>query len=130
VTAKTERREPTSAAIAERRYEPRVRLHLPIEVSGFDLRRRFFTERTLTLDVSNSGCRFSPHAQVEDHSAIAVRVLLHNRGEETDLRPALFEVLRVERTGSGCTLAAIKLQTGRVWPVGLLGEEDEANNIL
>lgn len=75
------------------------------------------------MDVSNSGCKFSVHADVENHSAIAVRVLLHNRGVETDLRPVLFEVVRVERADSGCTLAAVKLQNGQVWPVDLLTEE-------
>jgi hypothetical protein len=75
------------------------------------------------------GCRFSLHAQVEDHSAITVRVLLHSHGEEADLQPTLFEVLCLERTDSRCTLAAIKLQNGRVWPVGLLTEEHEADDI-
>lgn len=105
VTAKTERRNTASAARVERRREPRFPLHFPIEVSGFDLRRRFFTERTLTLEASNSG---------GNHSAIAVRVLLHSRGEETDTRPMRFEVVRVERTDSGCTLAAIKMPSAQV----------------
>lgn len=130
MTIKTERIDAARAGGTDRRREPRVRLHFPIEVSGFDRHRRFFTERTLTLDVSNSGCRFSVHAQVENHSAIAVRVLFHRRGEETDIRPVLFEVVRVEPEGSGCTLAAVKLHPGQVWPVDSLAQEDLTAEIL
>jgi hypothetical protein len=129
LTTKTERPNIASAARVERRREPRFPLHFPIEVSGFDFRRQFFLERTLTLDVSNSGCKFCVHAQVEDHSAIAVRVLLHSRGEETDTRPMLFEVVRVERADSGCTLAAVKMQSGRVWPIDSLAEQHTSEGV-
>jgi hypothetical protein len=118
-----------TTAKLESRREPRIDLHFPIEVSGFDCRRKHFTERTITLEVSNSGCRFPLHAHVENHSAIALRVLLHSRGVETDLRPVLFEVMHVEAADLGWTVTAVKLQNGQVWPVDLLAYED-ANETL
>jgi hypothetical protein len=116
VATKAERKDAAQAEMIERRREPRARVNFPIEISGFDSHKRLFTERTFTLEVTSSGCRFSVSAPVENHSAIAIRVLLHRGGVETDLRPMLFEVVGVEPGEFGYTLAAVKLQQGPVWP--------------
>ncbi len=45
------------------RRQWRESLRVPVEVSGFDSRGRFFTERTSTLDVSDSGYFFPSFPQ-------------------------------------------------------------------
>lgn len=40
---------------SDRRQESRLALPVPIEVAGFDVDGKFFTEATRTIDVSKSG---------------------------------------------------------------------------
>lgn len=64
-SSKTYGLEIASIAPPERRDEYRETRSVPVEVSGFDVRGRFFTERTETLDVSDSGCRFQLRAELK-----------------------------------------------------------------
>jgi hypothetical protein len=43
------------------------------EVSGFDSSLRYFTERTETCDVSESGCQFRLHINLAQETVVAVR---------------------------------------------------------
>jgi len=107
-----------SAARPERRAEHRETRSVPVEISGFDARGRFFTERTKTLDVSESGCRLELRAEVEKHSAISVRVIRRRNGMMMDDPPVLFRVVWVRHTNPGWMIAGAKLQPVQLWTVG------------
>jgi hypothetical protein len=99
----------------ERRHQPRVDLKYPIEVSGFNRRGRYFTERSLTLDVSDGGCKFRLANEVEKGSVVAIRVITKRNGRETDTRPVLFHVNWFQALPNGWTLGVSKLQAGAAW---------------
>jgi hypothetical protein len=99
----------------EQRHQPRVNLKYPIEVSGFNLRGRYFTERTFTLDVSDGGCKFRLANEVEKGSVVAIRVITRSHGQETDTRPVLFHVNWFQTLPNGWTLGVSKLQAGAAW---------------
>jgi PilZ domain len=102
-------------AILDRRGEPRIPLKFSIEICGFDVTGHFFTERTMTCDVSNSGCKFILHVEMEKNSVVAIRLIHHFNGREVDSRPLLFEVVRIEQEPNGQVLGASKLQAERLW---------------
>lgn len=92
--------------------EPRVPVKHSIEVCGFDRHGHFFTERSMTTDVSESGCDFDLHREVERDSIIAIRVINHRFGREIDSQPILFKIARMEPCSIGWTLVGSKLQPG------------------
>ncbi|MGH9745578.1 MAG: hypothetical protein ACRD59_05645 [Candidatus Acidiferrales bacterium] len=99
------------------RREQRLARAFRLEVCGFNRFGRFFTERTLTSDVSDSGCQFCLRIEVERDSVVALRVLGRRNGHEIDSRPVLFQVERVEQQPRGWTLGVSKLQPVPVWVV-------------
>jgi hypothetical protein len=109
----------------ERRREWRESLRVPVEVSGFDSRGRFFTERTSTLDVSDSGCCFSLNAEVEKNSAVSVRVVRRRNGLMLDDPAVLFRVVWVRQIPPGWpkwTVAGVKMQPVQLASVGFPAE--------
>ncbi len=107
-----------SAKAAERRREPREARSVPVEVSGYDVRGRFFTEQTTTLDVSESGCRFQLNAELEKNSAVSVRVIRRSHGFALPDPPVLFRVAWIKQTHPGWMVAGAKLQPVHLWTVG------------
>ena len=99
----------------EPRREQRIASIFRIEVCGFNRFGRFFTERTLTSNISDGGCQLSLRVEVEKNSVVALRVIEHRNGCEVDSRPALFQVERIVPQASGWTLGVSKLQTVPVW---------------
>jgi hypothetical protein len=96
--------------------EERYSLEVSIEVCGFNLRGRFFTERSETSNVSDGGCNFCLRTQIAPDAIVALRVLrAHNAGGR-DQPPVLFQVVRVERDSSQWKVGAIKLQSDELWP--------------
>lgn len=93
-----------------------------VEVSGFDVRGRYFTEHTVTLDVSEAGCRFRLDAELETHSAIAVRVTRRGNGFLLPDPPVLFRVVWTRPTQPGWMVAGAKLQPVNLWTVGFPAE--------
>ena len=79
--------------ISERRREFREARMVPVEVTGFDVRGRYFTETTATLDVSESGCRFRLNTEVERHSAVSLRVTGRSSGVVVPDPPVVFRVV-------------------------------------
>ena len=98
-----------------RKRESRRALSHTIEVCGFDRNGRFFSERTLTTNISDSGCQFELHTEVERQSALAIRVIHRRHGQEIDSRPVLFEVARMEPQPGGWTMGASLLQPIGPW---------------
>jgi hypothetical protein len=98
----------------ERRGEPRTPLKFSVEVCGFDATGHLFTERTVTCDVTNSGCKFHLRVEVENNSVMAIRVIQHFNCREIDSRPILFQVVRIEHEFGGQALGVSKLQAERL----------------
>lgn len=116
-----------AVAPPERRREWRESRRVPVEVSGFDVRGRFFTERTSTVDVSDSGCRFLLNAELEKNSAVSIRVIRRRNGMMHDDPPVLFRIAWVTQTHPGWpkwTVAGAKMQPVQLWTVGFPVEPD------
>jgi PilZ domain len=86
----------------DRRHEARVPKKLTIEVSGFDRFSRYFTERTETSDVSDSGCQFRLQIDVAAETVVAVRATSKSR-VASDAKVDLFRIVRICQ-GSQATL--------------------------
>jgi hypothetical protein len=99
----------------ELRRELRIASAFRIEVCGFNRYGRYFTERTLTSNISDGGCQLSLRVEVEKNSVVALRVIEHRNGCELDSRPVLFQVERMVSHASGWTLGVSKLQPVPVW---------------
>ncbi len=102
-------------ASRDRRREKRIPLVFPIEVSGFDRYGRFFSERTVTADVSESGCRFPLKTEVERGAVVAIKLVSRHTNRTQPDRPLLFKVARVVEESKGWTLGAAKLQPESLW---------------
>ena len=111
----TNRAGDSAEAKGERRHQARVEVKYPIEVSGFNRRGRYFTERTLTLDVSDGGCKFRLGNELEKGSVVAIRIIIRRNGREIDTRPVLFQVNWFQGLPRGWTLGVSKLQAGASW---------------
>jgi hypothetical protein len=105
----------TAEIAREPRREQRIASIFRIEVCGFNRYGRFFTERTLTSNISDGGCQLSLRVEVEKNSVVALRVIKHRNGCELDSRPVLFQVERMVQQASGWTLGVSKLQPVPVW---------------
>jgi hypothetical protein len=102
----------------DRRREDRVPLALTIEVCGFDRSLRFFTERTETFNVSDSGCQFRLRIEVAQEAVVAIRVIHDHGGEELSSKSALFRVVRVRQESQAILVGAQKLQPHCLWNLG------------
>lgn len=107
----------TAEHTREPRREQRIASAFRIEVCGFNRYGRFFTERTLTSNISDGGCQLSLRAEVEKDSVVALRVIERRNGCELDSRPVLFRVERIVSQAAGWTLGVSKLQPVPVWGV-------------
>lgn len=108
-------RQSTSVAIPERRSESRATIEFRIEVSGFDRFGRFYTEFTMTSDVSLMGCAFPLHMEVEKGLLVAVRVV-HPRNEgNSRAAPVLFHIVRTSPCPDGYFVGVVSLLPGNPW---------------
>jgi PilZ domain len=98
----------------DRRREARVALAIPVEVTGFDVDGKFFTELTKTTDISESGCGFSLKRCVERGGIVAIKVAMKDRKQNIH-RPFLYQVARATPAGAHWILGAAKLQTDSIW---------------
>jgi c-di-GMP-binding flagellar brake protein YcgR len=103
----------------DRRREDRVPLALTIEVCGFDCSLRFFTERTETFNISDSGCQFRLRMEVAQEAVVAIRVIRQNGDEEMSSKSALFRVVRVRQETQANLVGAQKLQPHNLWNLGI-----------
>ncbi len=111
--AESEAQAPES--IRRPRCEQRIASAFRVEVCGFNRYGRFFTERTLTSNISDGGCQLSLHVEVEKDSIVALRVIERRNGCELDSLPVLFQVERMVPRALGWTLGVSKLQPVPVW---------------
>jgi hypothetical protein len=99
----------------DRRREDRVPLTLAIEVCGFDSSLHFFTERTETFNVSDSGCQFRLRMVVAQEAVVAIRVIDQGCSSELASKSALFRVVRVRQEPQAILVGAQKLQPHNLW---------------
>jgi len=99
----------------DRRKHKRVVLAFPIEVSGFDADRRLFCERTVTQDISSTGCRILLKTRVVRGDVLAIRLLERGKEGAASGRPLLFNVIWVARNNEGWLAGALMLQQEKFW---------------
>jgi hypothetical protein len=103
----------------ERRQTKRIPLALHIEVSGREGKRGAFRDRTVTIDVSESGCRFQLDRELKRGDELAIVCETDGDGP-TGAQPALFHVVWAEPAEHGSLIGAMQLQAGNVWPTALM----------
>jgi len=116
----------TEEAQRDRRREPRLKLPFSIEVYGFDRSRQYFSERTVTLNVSTSGCMLDLKHQPEEQSVLAIRRIWRDGSRAPEHKPVLFLVCWTQRTSRRWTVGVSKLQSGDMW--GLSMPQDHPGN--
>lgn len=109
-------------ANSDRRRERRINLGIPIELFGFDSANQYFTERSVTINISKSGCQFPLKTRVNEKTVVAIRVTLPARAKQVPQRPALFLISWVRRAGEKWAVGAANLQTENIWPIALPDE--------
>src|ERR1700742_2000905 len=65
----------------ERRLDLRVKLQFPIEVSGFELDGKTFTDLAKTYDVSRCGCCFPSPRKLTEGECLLVRTITRDESE-------------------------------------------------
>jgi hypothetical protein len=86
-------------------------IEMIIEVSGFDSSLRYFTERTETCDVSESGCQFRLHIILAQGAVVAVRAACHSR-VDSSAKADLYRIVRTTKEPHGTFIGAQALQAG------------------
>ncbi len=109
--------------------EERYSLQASIEVCGFNLRGRFFTERSETSNVSDGGCKFCLRTEIAPDAIVALRVAGGNKRGGQDTSPVLFQVVRVERDSNQWIVGAIKLQSDELWPATFTNSHEPSRKI-
>lgn len=99
----------------DRRKETRIPLAIAIEVTGFDVEGKFFSDATKTVDISERGCSFWLKRKVERGGIVAIKVIAKGRKHSADQRPFLYQVARTTANGEGWMTGAAKLQTESIW---------------
>ncbi|HVN08451.1 MAG TPA: PilZ domain-containing protein [Patescibacteria group bacterium] len=105
----------TAEAQRDRRREPRLKLPYPIEVYGFDRAGHYFSERTVTLNVSPGGCMLDLKHHPEERGVLAIRRTARDGTRMAEHKPMLFLVCWTQRLGRRWAVGASKLQTGDFW---------------
>jgi hypothetical protein len=116
----------TAQAHHDRRREPRLKLPYAIEVYGFDLSGHYFMERTITLNVSGSGCMVELKHCPGKQTVVAIQRVGRDGKRSAEHQPVLFQVCWTEKTGKRWIIGASKLQAGDMW--GLSMPQDHTGN--
>ena len=110
-------KELSEEANGDRRRERRINLGFPIELFGFDSANHYFTERSVTVNVSKSGCQFRLKTRVNERTVVAIRVTPPEGAKVIPQKPALFLVSWVNRAGEKWAVGASTLQAENIWPI-------------
>jgi hypothetical protein len=114
-TQTSEWEELTAEAQRDRRREPRLKLPYPIEVYGFDRAGHYFSERTVTLNVSTGGCMLDLKHQPEEQGVLAIRRTARDGTRVAEHKPMLFLVCWTQKMARRWAVGASKLQAGDFW---------------
>ena len=115
----TTRNEPGhKRAQQDSRRTRRLALSFQIKVSGVDRSGKFFSDLTVTSNVSGNGCSFDLLREVRQTDVVAIQVAQRNAADEPiESRPLLFEVVWVRPNEHGWAVGASKLDAGYIWPI-------------
>ena len=116
----------TEEAQRDRRREPRLKLPYPVEVYGFDRAGHYFSERTVTLNVSPGGCMLDLKHQPEEQGVLAIRRTARDGTRMPEQKPMLFVVCWTQRLGRRWAVGVSKLQSGDFW--GLSMSQEHSGN--
>ncbi len=118
--------EMTEEAQRDRRREPRLKLPYSVEVYGFDRSGQYFSERTMTLNVSAGGCMLDMKHEPEEQGVLALRRVGRDGARMPEHKPVLFLVCWTQRSGRRWTVGASKLQSSDIW--GLTMHQEHPGN--
>ena len=109
----------TAEAQRDRRREPRLTLPYPVEVFGFDRAGHYFSERTVTLNVSPCGCMLDLKHHPEEQGVMAIRRTARDGTRVPEHKPMLFLVCWTQRLGRRWAVGVSKLQSGDFWGLSM-----------
>jgi hypothetical protein len=95
------------------RREPREPATLFIVVFGFDQAGHFFTDHTVTINISENGCCFRLNREVPFDALLAIQTLDHN--SDAVSRPTLYQIAWMETMARGAAVGAARLQGESNW---------------
>lgn len=116
----------TAEAQRDRRREPRLKLPYPVEVYGFDRSGQYFSERTVTVNVSSGGCMLDVKHEPEQQGVLALRRIARDGSRTPEQKPVLFLVCWTQKVGRRWMVGVSKLQPGDIW--GLTMPQDHPGN--
>ncbi len=119
VPSNTPWEELSQEASGDRRRERRLNLSYPIEIFGFDAANHYFTEHSVTENVSHGGCLFRLKTQVNPKTVLAIRVVSRETKQPQGYKPILFLVAWVKKEGNGWAVGASKLQPENLWQIAV-----------
>lgn len=101
--------------LQDRRHEERREVSLRIEVTGFAKDGRFFAERTVTTNVSESGCSLRLSRGLERGGIVAIKLLQGDQVRASGDEPFLYQVVYTTRDKLGWAIGTAKLQEKSIW---------------
>jgi PilZ domain-containing protein len=116
----------TAEAQRDRRREPRLNLPYPIEVYGFDRTGHYFSERTVTLNVSPGGCMLDIKHEPEQQGVLAIRRITRDGSRVSEHKPMLFLICWTQKLGRRWAVGVSKLQSGDIWGLSV-AQQDPGN---
>jgi hypothetical protein len=119
VQGQTAWKELSEEANADRRREKRINLAFPIELFGFNSDSHYFTERSVTVNVSRSGCQFRLKNQLDEKTVVAIRLTPPENIRSNQAKPTLFLISWVKRAGDKWAVGASTLQPEDIWPIAV-----------
>jgi len=119
VPGQTPWKELSEEANADRRREKRINLAFSIELFGFDSANHYFTERSVTINVSKSGCQFLLKNQLTSRTVVAIRVTPPEGTQAIPQKPVLFFIAWVKPAGDKWAVGASLLQPENIWPIAV-----------
>jgi len=117
-----EKSNPGLFLVDRRRAEPRILVHVPVEVTKVGGEGQPFTERTFIEDVSDFGCRFSIRVPVQQGDKVTVKPMGPGGNSLRDEEPRLFEVMWVARNDRTFTVGVRLVQGEKLTNVKPLQE--------
>ncbi|HKW88272.1 MAG TPA: PilZ domain-containing protein [Candidatus Acidoferrales bacterium] len=110
-----------------RRRESRRSISIPIQVTGFAKDGKFFAEQTVTANISESGCSFRLHKELERGGVIAIKILTAHHFHALPDESLLYQVVYATKDATGWSIGTAKLQEESVWSALNLVEERRAS---
>jgi hypothetical protein len=102
-------------ARGERRRTIRAQVAFPVEVCGYAASGEFFTERAMTVNVSEDGCQLRLRTRVAPGRILGIRVIGSARDGEAAPQTWMFRAKWLRQDGNYWLLGAMKLDPESIW---------------